>query len=78
MTIYEQEFKSAELPSLGPYEGITIVYPYKNKPNSFHMFRPSQFVGNAWNERGTIITTQKQRGNIWTKAHHHGASCVGS
>jgi len=48
MTIYEQEFKSVELPSLGPsYEGITIVYPYKDKPNSFHMFRPFQFVDNA-------------------------------
>jgi hypothetical protein len=68
----------AKLPSLRPsYEGITIVYPFIDKPNGFHMFQPFQFVGNAWSKRGMVITTQKQRGNIWTKAHHHGASYVG-
>jgi hypothetical protein len=31
----------AKLPSLGPLDvGIAIVYPYKEKPNNFHMFQP--------------------------------------
>jgi hypothetical protein len=28
-------------------------------------------------KRGMVITTQKQKRTIWTKADHHGASYVG-
>jgi len=41
------------------------------------MSQPSQFVGNAWNEGGMAITTQKQKRNIWKEVDHHGASYVG-
>jgi len=51
-----------ELLSLGLLdEGITIVYPHRNKSNNLHMSQPFQFVNNAWNKRGDGYYHHKTR-----------------
>jgi hypothetical protein len=67
-----------KLPSLRPLnEGIATGYLYKKDPtilacpNPFNLWVMPRMKG------GMIIATQKQKGSIWTKAHHHGADCVG-
>ncbi len=73
-----KSLKVAKLAPLGSLdEGITIAYFHRNKHSSLHMSQPSQFVGNAWNEGGMAIITQKQKRTIWTEAGHHDASYVG-
>jgi hypothetical protein len=49
-----------DLPSLRPLdESIVVAYPCEKRPNNSHMSQPSQFMGNAYNEKGIITTTQK-------------------
>ncbi len=57
----------AKLPSFRPLNvGIAITHPYREKPDNFHMFQPSQIVSNVWiGMKGGQLLLPNSKGGVY-------------